>query len=248
MWTGCQEISKVARMTKKTAKVTRFCQNWLVHLALMACLLRFLLSIFSNLPWCREWVSKVFKMTKKTPNITRLRQNWLVYLALMACSNFLFHLQWIYHDVDKLSRDIKSSQNDQKNAKNYQISSKLFGASGINGLLAPISYFHLQWIYPDVDRLSRDTKSEFTITEWPQGRARCAAPSALLLLCFPQKPELATVQWDNQIGGSKFQNPRSSTMRGILDPTSFCFTITNLEQRWKPKLSWRLNMNPKKFL
>ena len=151
--------------------------------------------------------------------------------------------------------DIKSSQNDQKNAKHYQISSKLVGASGMNGLVAPIFYFHLQWIYPDVDRLSRDTKSEFTITEWPQGRARCAAPSALLLLCFPQKPELATVQWDNQIAiwvpqyrGTQFQNPRSSKMMVILDPTSFCFTITNLEQRWKPKLSQRLNMNSKIIL
>ena len=114
-------------------------------------------------------------------------------------------IQVLKTSLDRLSRDIKSSQNDQKNAKHYQILSKLVGASGINGFLAPISYFHLQWINPDVDRLSRDTKSEFTITEWPQGRARCAAPSALLLLCFPQKPELATVQWDNQIGDPNFK-------------------------------------------
>ena len=145
--------------------------------------------------------------------------------------SFHLHTTVIYHDLD-----IKSSQNDQKNAKHYQISSKLVGASGINGLLAPISYFHLQWIYPDVDRLSRDTKSEFTITEWPQGRARCAAPSALLLLCFPPKPELATVQWDNQIGDPNFKIRDPLKWEESWNPTSFGFTITNLEQRWKPKL------------
>ena len=134
-----------------------------------------------------------------------------MYLTIMPCLlrclllSIYVHAIVISHDVDRLSRDIKSSQKDPKNAKHYQILSKLIGASGINGLLTPISYFHLQWIYPDVDRLSRDTKSEFTITEWPQGRARCAAPSALLLLCFPQKPELATVQWDNQIVDSHFK-------------------------------------------
>ena len=103
-------------------------------------------------------------------------------------------------------------------------------------------------IYPDVDKLSRDTKSEFTITEWPQGRAQCAAPSALLLLCFPPKPELATVQWDNQIGDPNFKIRDPLKWGGILDPTSFWFTITNLEQRWKPKLSWMLNMNSKIIL
>ena len=47
IWTGCQEISKVAKVTKKPPNITRFCQN-LLHLALMACLLRFLISIFSE--------------------------------------------------------------------------------------------------------------------------------------------------------------------------------------------------------
>ena len=115
-------------MTKK-AKHYEISSKLIGASSINGLLLRFLISIFSEftLMWTGcQGIPKVSLRLQSGP-----KGEHDVLLLLLFC----FFAQ---------ARDIKSSQNDQKNAKNYQISSKLFGASAINGLLAPISYFHLQ--------------------------------------------------------------------------------------------------------
>ena len=82
-----------------------------------------------------------------------------------------------------------------------------FGASGINGLLgclfSSISSSCSISIFSDLPWCGQAVKG---YQKWVYDyrvaprEGKCAAPSALLLFCFPPKPELATVQWDNQIG------------------------------------------------
>ena len=76
-----------------------------------------------------QGISKVAKLAKKRQNGQKYKisSNWLPVGVVFdingfACYDFfLFPSSVNYHDVDRLSRDIKSSHNDQKKAKHYQI-------------------------------------------------------------------------------------------------------------------------------
>ena len=133
-----------------------------------------------------QGISKLTKVAKIAKN-TKFRQIgcWLTYLTLMACLlrfllRSIYILQWF--TMIWISKVAKMT----KKAKHYEISSKLIGASSINGLLlrfliSIFSEFTLMWTgcqgIPKASlRLQSGPKGEYDVL-------------LLLLFCFFVSPK-----------------------------------------------------------